>query len=91
MAKTTPKGIQSGIRDNYHRGTVGDFLKQKIKDGSHLSVVSAYFTIYAFEALKYLIAKPDHNRAQKITARILGLKKISGRRWSEIQGLNLNL
>jgi phosphatidylserine/phosphatidylglycerophosphate/cardiolipin synthase-like enzyme len=42
----------SGIRDNHHRGTVGDFLKAKIKDGSALSIVSAYFTIYAFEALK---------------------------------------
>jgi len=42
----------SGIRDNYRRGTVGDFLKDKIRSGSSLSVVSAYFTIYAFEALK---------------------------------------
>ena len=42
----------SGIRDNYRRGTVGDFLKDKIHAGSSLSVVSAYFTIYAFEALK---------------------------------------
>ena len=47
-----PKNLQSGIRDNYHRGTVGDFLKEKIKEDSHLSVVSAYFTIYAFEAIK---------------------------------------
>jgi len=42
----------SGIRDNYQRGTVGDFLKAKIREGSTLSIVSAYFTIYAFEALK---------------------------------------
>jgi len=42
----------SGIRDNHSRGNVGDFLKSKIKDGSILSVVSAYFTIYAYEALK---------------------------------------
>lgn len=42
----------SGIRDNYIRGTVGDFLKNKIKNGSKLSIVSAYFTIYAFEQLK---------------------------------------
>jgi SNF2 family DNA or RNA helicase len=42
----------SGIRDNHHRGAVGDFLKDKIKEGSVLSVVSAYFTIYAFDALK---------------------------------------
>ena len=43
---------QSGIRDNYHRGTVGDFLKEKTKQGSSLSIVSAYFTIYAYAALK---------------------------------------
>ncbi len=42
----------SGIRDNHHRGTVGNFLKSKIQNGSSLSIVSAYFTIYAFEALK---------------------------------------
>ena len=42
----------SGIRDNHHRGTVGDFLQSKIQRGSSLSIVSAYFTIYAFDALK---------------------------------------
>jgi len=42
----------SGIRDNYHRGSVGDFLRAKIQDKSKLSIVSAYFTIYAFAALK---------------------------------------
>ncbi len=44
--------LLSGIRDNYRRGSVGDFLKEKIKNGSEISIVSAYFTIYAFEALK---------------------------------------
>ena len=44
--------ITSGIHDNYHRGTVGEFLKSKIKKDADLSFVSAYFTIYAFEALK---------------------------------------
>ena len=42
----------SGIRDNRHRGTVGRFLQDHIKDGSSLSIVSAYFTIYAFDALR---------------------------------------
>lgn len=42
----------SGIRDNYLRGAVGEFLRQKIRPGSNLSVVSAYFTIYAFGALQ---------------------------------------
>ncbi len=46
----------SGIRDNYQRGNVGDFLKARIQEGSTLSIVSAYFTIYAFEALKQYLA-----------------------------------
>ena len=40
------------IRDNHNRGTVGDFLKSNIADDSSLSVVSAYFTIHAYNALK---------------------------------------
>ena len=47
------------IRDNHDRGTVGDFLKANIEDGSSLSVVSAYFTIHAFEALKAYLWKID--------------------------------
>ena len=42
----------SGIRDNRERGTVGEFLESQIENGSSLSVVSAYFTIYAFDKLK---------------------------------------
>ena len=44
--------LKSGIRDNRRRGTVYEFLAQEIKGGSTLSIVSAYFTIYAFEALQ---------------------------------------
>ena len=44
--------LKSGIRDNLRRGTVYEFLEQEIKNGSLLSVVSAYFTINAFEALQ---------------------------------------
>ena len=57
------------IRDNHERGTVGDFLMSNIEDSSSLSVVSAYFTIHAFEALKkylwgidglrFLFGEPD--------------------------------
>ena len=50
----------SGIRDNHRRGLVADFLKAKIRDGSRLSVVSAYFTIYAYEALKPHLDRIDH-------------------------------
>jgi hypothetical protein len=42
----------SGLRDNHTRGTVADFLRAKTQSGSKLSIVSAYFTIYAYDALK---------------------------------------
>lgn len=42
----------SGIRDNLDRGSVGEFLSGKIIEGSALSIVSAYFTIYAYAALQ---------------------------------------
>jgi phosphatidylserine/phosphatidylglycerophosphate/cardiolipin synthase-like enzyme len=41
-----------GIRDNHSRGSVADFLKLRVSDGSALSIVSAYFTIHAYQALK---------------------------------------
>jgi SNF2 family DNA or RNA helicase len=50
----------SGIRDNHTRGAVADFLKEKIQDGTKLSVVSAYFTIYAFDELKHILNRIDH-------------------------------
>ena len=43
--------MKSGIRDNRTRGKVAEFLKEKATNGSRLTVVSAYFTIYAYEAL----------------------------------------
>lgn len=55
---TTP--INSGLRDNHTRGTVADFLKGKIQDASRLSVVSAYFTIYAYDALKDSLDRIEH-------------------------------
>ncbi len=50
----------SGIRDNHHRGAVADFLKTKIHAGSRLSVVSAYFTIYAYDALRENLDLIEH-------------------------------
>lgn len=43
--------LVSGIRDNYSRGHVAHFLEEKISTDSRLCVVSAFFTIYAYEAL----------------------------------------
>ena len=42
----------SFIKDNKKRGSVGDILKNKILNDSKLSIVSAYFTIYAYKELK---------------------------------------
>lgn len=43
---------QSGIRDNHDFGKVGEFLKEKIQANAQLRFVSAYFSIFGFEALK---------------------------------------
>lgn len=52
LSNNSQSSLSSGIRDNHTRGTTGDFLREKIQNGSKLSIVSAYFTIYAYEALK---------------------------------------
>jgi len=52
----------SGIRDNHCRGSIGQFLKEKILQGSDLSFVSAYFTIYAYAALKDPLDQIRHLR-----------------------------
>ncbi len=50
----------SGLRDNHTRGTVADFLRGKSQTGSKLSIVSAYFTIYAYDALKEELERIEH-------------------------------
>jgi superfamily II DNA or RNA helicase len=42
----------SSIRDNHTHGTVGAYLKDHITDHSNVSIVSAYFTIFAYQHLK---------------------------------------
>ena len=49
--------LKSGIRDNLLRETVHDFLQQEIKNGSALSIVTAYFTIYAYEKMQHTLNK----------------------------------
>jgi len=44
--------IDSSIRDNRNRGSVADFLLENLKANSKVNIVSAYFTIYAYETLK---------------------------------------
>lgn len=50
----------SGLRDNHSRGSVADFLRGKMQSGSKLSIVSAYFTIYAYDALKTELERIEH-------------------------------
>lgn len=56
------KNAFSGIWDNHERGSIGYFLKEKIQPDSDLSFVSAYFTIYAYSALKNQLDKISHLR-----------------------------
>ncbi len=51
-----------GIRDNHQHGKVADFLIEKIAEGSQLSVVSAYFTIYAYDTLRDQLDQIDSLR-----------------------------
>jgi hypothetical protein len=54
VPKSPAKGRakESGLYDNRDRGKIVDFLREKITDGSELSIVSAYFTIYAYDCLR---------------------------------------
>jgi SNF2 family DNA or RNA helicase len=42
----------SGIRDNHSRGTVGDFLRAELKAGADFDIVTAYFTVFAYDKLR---------------------------------------
>ena len=50
------------IRDNKEYGNVGDFLREKIKEDSELSIVSAYFTIFAYYELHEQLDKIKNMR-----------------------------
>lgn len=50
------------VLDNKLNGKVCDELKENLRKGSKLSVISAYFTIYAYAELKKELAKIDSMR-----------------------------
>jgi len=52
--------ISSSIKDNHKHGSVGQFLIDNIKPQADLSVVSAYFTIYAYSHLKTQLEQIHH-------------------------------
>jgi len=57
---TQKNTVSHSIRDNHTRGKVADFLAEKMATGSQLSVVSAYFTIYAYDALSAQLDQINH-------------------------------
>lgn len=78
----------SGIRDNHTRGKVADFLKEKIIPGSALSIVSAYFTVQAYDALREALENVGHLRflfgePRFARGKILGGCRSAGRRIRE--------
>jgi hypothetical protein len=52
----------SGIRKNHTRGAVGAFLREQILRGTTLAIVSASFTISAFQALQGRLESIDDLR-----------------------------
>jgi SNF2 family DNA or RNA helicase len=57
-----PHSVPSGIIDNYRRSSIAQFLEEHIQQGSKLSIVSAYFTIYAYKELKEKLDSIDELR-----------------------------
>ena len=47
-----PAASISGIKDNHSRGSVGDFLRRHLKPGADLDLVTAYFTVFAYDKLR---------------------------------------
>ena len=60
-SSNTDSKSTNAIVDNIHR-RVGDVLRERIDAGSRLSIVSAYFTIYAFAALRDALAQVSRTR-----------------------------
>jgi len=54
--------IRSGIRDNRSRGAVHQFITERALEGSRLSVVSAYFTTFAYQSLRTTLDDLGHMR-----------------------------
>ncbi len=62
MPENEDKFGDISILDNRKRGSVGEYLIEKIKPDAKLSFVSAYFTIYAYQKLKKQLDEVDHLR-----------------------------
>jgi superfamily II DNA or RNA helicase len=56
------KAGRSGIKDNRSRGAVHEFITERVVPNSHLSVVSAYFTTFAYDRLRTTLDGVGHMR-----------------------------
>ncbi|MGQ3686053.1 MAG: phospholipase D-like domain-containing protein [Candidatus Loosdrechtia sp.] len=50
----------TSICDNHKNGSLGQFLINNVRQGDAVSIVSAYFTIYAYKQLKNQLDQIDH-------------------------------
>lgn len=53
---------QSGLRDNHDHGTVAHFFQEKTKDHSHIAMVTAYFTVFAYTRMKPVLDRTEKVR-----------------------------
>ena len=51
-SRRSPLSADTGVIVDNRERRVGEFLRENIRPGSSLSIVSAYFTIYAYDALR---------------------------------------
>jgi hypothetical protein len=56
------KTRRSGIKDNRSRGAVHEFITERAVPNSRLSVVSAYFTTFAYDRLRTTLDRVDQMR-----------------------------
>lgn len=59
---TSSNNINTSIIDNHEHGNVGEFIRKKNKHNAKLSVVSSFFTIYAYDAMREELEKDESLR-----------------------------
>jgi ERCC4-related helicase len=56
------KKSKHNLRDNHGRGKVHEFLEDKIKTGSDVALVTAYFTVFAYVHMQPVLARAKRVR-----------------------------
>jgi hypothetical protein len=57
-----PSPPGTSLRDNHRRGTVADFLRHQLRPGAKLDLVTAYFTVFAYDRLRTELESLDRVR-----------------------------